>query len=127
MLFRSTVEKASGLKFNVYDDDGTTEVSIRNKKITVTKDDDTDIYTASGWEEDVSNLTEVAKYTVDTPNKLVSVSSYTFPPNDSDCGYYEYAIVVKDTANTSLEPTVKGPFIVRITQLQEIKHIQIKT
>lgn len=109
---KGTVEKASGLKFYVYDDDGTTEVSIRNKKLGSTRAE----ASATGkWENDVSKLTEVDKYTVDTPNKLVAVSSYTFPPNDSDCGYYEYAVVVTDKNDTTKQ-TVKGPFLVRITQ-----------
>lgn len=109
---KGTVEKASGLKFYVYDDDGTTEVSIRNKKLGSTRAE----ASATGkWENDVNKLTEVDKYTVDTPNKLVAVSSYTFPPNDSDCGYYEYAVVVTDKNDTTKQ-TVKGPFLVRITQ-----------
>lgn len=109
------VEKGASLKFKVYDDDGEAKLFIASKKITYNHDTATDTYSINGWETDVNNLTKSALGTQDTPNKLVTVSSYTFPANDEDCGFYEYAIIAEDV-NDSSKKTVMGPFIVRVTQ-----------
>lgn len=101
---KNTVQKGATLRFRVYDDDGTANITILNKRIIDTE-----------WVP-LANLTNVVQsLSQDTPNKLVTVSSYTFPSNDADCGYYEYAIIASDTADSS-KKTVLGPFVIRITQ-----------
>ena len=112
---KGNVEKGSTLKFRLYEDDGAAKLYVLNRRLTVTSDEGSGTHSITGWETDVSRLGKVFEATVDTPGKLVNVSSYTFPVNDEECGFYEYAIVAEDTQDSS-KKSVKGPFLVRITQ-----------
>ncbi|BDC94570.1 Ig-like domain repeat protein [Treponema bryantii] len=107
------VEKGAVLKFKLYDDDGAAKLFIVNKKLEITANGNT--HTIANWESDATKLSNVFEVTQDTPNKLVTISSYSFPINDTDCGFYEYAIIAVDTVDNS-KKTIIGPFIVRVTQ-----------
>ena len=114
---KGNVEKGSSLKFKLYEDDGTAKLYIYKRSLSITDNNDGS-HTVTNWASGINGFTSSECISIgnqDTPNKLVSVSSYTFPPNDEDCGFYEYAIVAEDAADSS-KKTVKGPFIVRITQ-----------
>lgn len=113
-----TVKKSSTLKFKVYEDDGTANITILKKKLNITKNND-GTYT-SDWTNDLSAFDEeeAFKEEIDTPNKLVTMNTYSFPSTDAECGYYEYVIIATDKSDKSASPrnTIKGPFIVRITK-----------
>ncbi len=113
-----TVKKSSTLKFKVYEDDGTANITILKKKLNITKNND-GTYT-SDWTNDLSAFDEeeVFEEEIDTPNKLVTMNTYSFPSTDAECGYYEYVIIATDKSDKSASPrnTIKGPFIVRITK-----------
>ncbi len=109
-----TVKKGATLKFFVYEDDGTVDITILKRKLTITGTNTSD------WTEDLSQFDVDEAFTEekDTPNKLVSMNSYSFPSTDAECVYYEYVIIAKDKSDKSASPrqTQKGPFIVRITK-----------
>lgn len=113
-----TVKKSSTLKFKVYEDDGTANITILKKKLNITKNND-GTYT-SDWTNDLSAFDEEEAFEeeIDTPNKLVTMNTYSFPSTDAECGYYEYVIIATDKSDKSASPrnTIKGPFIVRITK-----------
>lgn len=109
------VEKGSTLKFKVYEDDGEARLYIAKKKITVNKAEGSSNYTVTDWVSKPTQLPREELGIQDTPNKLVTVSSYTFPANDEDCGFYEYAIIAEDVFNSNKQEVI-GPFIVRVTQ-----------
>lgn len=113
-----TVKKSSTLKFKVYEDDGSANITILKKKLNITKNND-GTYT-SDWTNDLSAFDEEEAFEeeIDTPNKLVTMNTYSFPSTDAECGYYEYVIIATDKSDKSASPrnTIKGPFIVRITK-----------